>query len=1083
VLIKFTGDDSVTDHQPETLLLKQPTVSATEIAFVYAGELWIADLDGSRPRRLTAQKGRKLSPQFSPDGAWIAFSGNYDGNLSVYVVSREGGEPRRLTYHPYDDLVRGWTPDGRQVLFSSPKESISLKCPRLFTVHLDGGLPTPLPAPMADRGAISPDGRLLAYTPHREAFWSWKRYRGGLTAPIWVLDLATHDHVEVPHANATDTFPCWIGSTLYFLSDRQHTVNLFRWSAGQAVEQVTFHADFDVRSLTAGAGRLAYEQGGRLFLYDPDSGRSTALSLSVAADLPAIRPHFQKAAPFIQNCALSPTGQRAVFEARGDIFTVPAKKGEIRNLTRTPGVAERDPAWSPDGRSIAYFSDASGEYDLVISDQKGVTRTTITLGMRTFFYSPLWSPDSQKIAFTDKALNLYYLDVESQALHRVDSDLFDHPERTLNPAWSPDSRWLAYTRRLNNQLRAVFLHDLQGARSIQVTDGMSDATDACFSRDGKYLFFAASSDYGLNTGWLDMSSFDRTVTRSLYVLVLSRDEPSPLAPESDDEQPPAAQQAPSAPAEKPAEGTADNAPPAVKIDLEGMAQRILALPIPAANYRRLLAAEGRLFFMELLPNQAVTSESVNLLHCLKAYDFKERKADVFVDKLVSYWVSADGRKLLYRAEGQKFAIVGADKRPEPGDGALALDAMEIAVDPRAEWRQMFREGYRLHRDYFYDPEYHGLDLEAAYRKYLPFLEHVGHRDDLNYLLAEFSGELVVGHAYVGFGDIPAPEPVSVGLLGADYAVDQDRYRIRRIYAGLNWRPELRSPLTEPGVNVNEGDYILAVNGQPLHASANLFSAFAKTADRITDLLISPTPNEADGRVVSVRPIPNEIALRLWCWVEDDRRRVESLSKGRVAYVYMPDTALDGYASFNRYYFSQLDKEALVLDERFNSGGSVADYVIDLLSRSVLSYWATREGRTIASPNAAIFGPKVMIINEMAGSGGDALPQFFRRRGLGKLVGKRTWGGLIGIYDYPPLMDGGFFSSPRIAIFSPAGEWEVENEGVAPDIEVVMTPKQVIDGHDPQLEAALAVVLAELEADPPPKIARPAPVRRATAADS
>lgn len=1056
----------------ETLLLKQPTLSATEIAFVYAGELWIANLDGSSPRRLTAQKGRKLWPQFSPDGAWIAFSGDYDGNLSAYVISREGGEPRRLTYHPYEDAVRGWTPDGRQVLFASAKESISLKCPRLFTVPLDGGLPAPLPMPIADRGAFSQDGRLIAYTPHREAFWSWKRYRGGLTVPLWVLDLDTHEHVEVPHENASDTFPCWLGTTLYFLSDRRGTMNVFRWStASGAVEQITFHNDFDVRALSAGAGRLAYEQGGRLFVCDPQAGPGAALTISLAADLPAIRPHFQKAARFIQNCALSPAGRRALFEARGDIFSVPAKKGDIRNLTRTPGVCERDPAWSPDGKSIAYFSDASGEYDLVISDQKDAARTTITLGKQTFFYGPVWSPDGKKIAFADKALNLYYLDVESRELHRVDGDLFDHPERTLSPAWSPDSRWLAYTRRLPNHLRAVFLYDLDTAHAVQATDGMSDATDACFSRDGKYLFFAASSDYGQNTGWLDMSSFDRTVTRSLYVLVLSRDEPSPLAPESDDEPTPAPPKIEPAPAAAPE-------PPAVKIDPESMAQRILALPVPPGNYRRLFASDGRLFFLELLPGQFVTGEETDLKYRLKAYDFKERKADVYVESLLAYWLSADGRKLLYRTEGEKFFIAGADKAPEPGDGALNLDGMEIAVDPRAEWRQMFREAYRIHRDYFYDPQYHGLDLEAAYRKYLPFLEHVGHRDDLNYLLAEFSGELVVGHAYVGLGDIPAPEPVAVGLLGADYAVEGDRYRIRRIYPGLNWRPNLRSPLTEPGVNVREGDYLLAVNGEPLRPPANLFRAFARTADRITDLLVSPTPDEGDGRVVSVRPIASETALRLWNWVEGNRRRVDELSGGRVAYVYMPDTAVDGYESFNRYYFSQLDKEAVVLDERFNGGGWVADYVIDLLNRSVLCYWATREGRVFATPNAAIFGPKVMIINQMAGSGGDAMPQFFRRRGLGKLVGKRTWGGLIGIYDYPPLMDGGMFTSPRLAIFNPQGEWEVENEGIAPDIEVEMTPKLTVAGRDPQLETAVAVVLAELEAAPPAKVERPAPARRA-----
>ena len=1082
-----------THSSNETLLLKQPAISADEIVFLYAGDLWIAGRDGSHPRRLTAQKGRKAAPVFSPDGSWIAFSANYDGNLSVYVIPREGGSPRRLTYHPYEDWVRGWTPDGKNVLFASARQSTTMRCRRLFTVSLEGGLEAPLPIPMAERGCYSPDGKRMAYTPYGEGFWSWKRYRGGMTVPIWVIDLNTYEHVEIPHENASDTFPCWVGDSVYFLSDRKDTMNVFRWdAASQAVEQVTFHTDFDVRSLTAGAGMLAYEQAGKVHLYDPAARQEQAVSISIAADLPYARPHYEKAVRYIQNCGISPTGQRAVFEARGEILTVPAKKGEIRNLTRTPGVAERAPAWSPDGQSIAYFSDASGEYDLVISDQKGVEKTTIPLGKKTFFYSPVWSPDSKKIAFTDKGMNLYYLCLDTKTVLPVDADLYDTPFRSLNPAWSPDSQWLAYTRRLDNQIRTVFLYNLAEGQSHQVTDGMSDATDACFSRDGKYLFFAASSNFGLNTGWLDMSSYERPITRSLYVTVLSKEDPSPLAPESDDEkardEKPEAEEAESKPADeqkptngsKTSEGEKKSAPVPVKIDLEGLGQRILALPVPARDYRNLQAVENKLFYLETLPNQPIDTDSPAFQ--LKVYDLKERKEEVYLERIQGYWVSADGKKMMYRmADEPRFAIVDVDKKPKPEDGHLNLGPVEIAVDPRAEWRQILREAFRIHRDFFYDAEMHGLDLEANYQKYLPFLEHVGHRDDLNYLLAEFSGELVVGHAYVGFGDIPNGPTVSVGLLGADFEVTDDGYyRITRIYPGLNWHPELRSPLTEPGVNVQEGEIILAVNGQPLRSPTNIYSLFEKTADRITDLLVGPTTDPADARTVSVRPVGSETGLRHWAWVEGNRKKVDELSNGRAAYVYMPDTSTEGYASFNRYYFSQLNKQAVVLDERFNGGGSVADYVIDLLNRPLLSYWATREGKPFATPNASIFGPKVMIINELAGSGGDALPLFFRRRGLGKLVGKRTWGGLIGIYDYPALIDGGFFTSPRLAIFSPDGKWEVENEGVAPDIEVEMTPKRVIEGHDPQLEKAVEVVLAELEAAPSNGPVRPAPVHRAVA---
>jgi tricorn protease len=677
----------------------------------------------------------------------------------------------------------------------------------------------------------------------------------------------------------------------------------------------------------------------------------------------------------------------------------------------------------------------------------------------------------------------------------VDTDAYDHPNRSLNPEWSPDSQWLAYTKRLDNQIRAVFLYNLAAGQSHQVTDGMSDTTFACFSRDGKYLFFTASSNYGLNTGWLDMSSFDRPVNRNLYVMVLSQADPSPLAPESDDEKPAPTQPvdtagkpaspapddqaaAPAAAEAKPGEPEKKPLPVQVKIDLEGLQQRILALPVPARDYMGLQSAEGRLFYLEPDSTRPVQAESPSFN--LKVWDLKERKEEIFIEKVYWYWVSADGKKLLYRsADGPKFAIVAVDKKPEPGDGMLNLDGMENAVDPKAEWQQIYREAYRIHRDFFYDADLHGLDWEAAYQKYLPFLEHVGHRDDLNYLLSELAGELVVGHAYVAAGDIPTPDSVPVGLLGADYEVDgEGYYRINRIYPGLNWHPELRSPLTEPGVNIHEGEYILAVNGQPLRAPANLYHLLEKTADRITDLLIGLTPDPAAARTVSVKPVANETNLRHWWWVEGNRKKVEALSNGRVAYVYMPDTSVAGYDSFNRYYFSQLNKEAVVLDERFNGGGSVADYVIDMLNRPILCYWATREGKEFTTPNASIYGPKVMIINELAGSGGDAMPLFFRRRGLGKLVGKRTWGGLIGVYDYPILIDGGFFSSPRMAIYSPEGEWEVENEGIAPDIEVEMTPKLVIEGHDPQLEMAVEVALAELAAAPFSRAPRPAPARRA-----
>ncbi|MBN1639653.1 MAG: PD40 domain-containing protein [Anaerolineae bacterium] len=1067
--------------QTETLLLKQPTVSADHVAFLYAGDLWLADRNGDHARRLTVHPGDKSTPMFSPDGRWIAFSGSYDGNICVYVISIEGGSPRRLTYHPGADWVRGWTPDGQRVLFASSRDAPTVRYKRLYTVPLEGGYPEPLPMPMGERGAYAPDGSQIAYTRIPEPFWSWKRYRGGMTTRIWLLDLATYDYVEIPHGNASDTFPCWLGDTVYFVSDRSETVNLFAYQTRSgAVTQLTHHADFDVRSLTAGAGMLAYEQGGRIHLYDPTTQTSRALHISLGADLPATRPHFQRAVNAIRKAGLSPTGARALFEVRGEIVTVPAKKGEIRNLTRTPGVHERDPAWSPDGQRIAYFSDHSGEYELVIADQSGLQdKTTISLGGRSFYYGPTWSPDGTKIAYTDKALNLYYIDLEDKTPVRVDTDTYDHPWRSLNPAWSPDSRWIAYTKRLNTHMRAVYLYELGTGQSQQVTDGLSDTTWACFGPEGKYLYFAASANFGLNTGWLDMSSYERPVRCGLYVAVLNKDDPSPLAPESDEEP---EKEEPKTDEDKADEDKDQDKEAAktveVRIDLAGLDQRILALPVPERGYGALQAAENKLYYLETLPNQWGARKPT--LYALHAYDLKERKDEVLVVQVRGFWLSADGKKLLYQGEQDgAYTLVDTDKKPgsDTGETKLDLGNLEVYVDPRAEWRQMFDEVYRIQRDFFYDAHMHGVDWEAVCERYRPFLDHVGHRSDLNYLFAEMMGELVVGHAYVGGGEVPGSAPVKCGLLGADWEIVDGAYRIARVYPGQNWHPELRAPLTEPGVNVVAGEYLLAVNGQPLRAPDNVYRLFEQTADRLTELRVGPSTDDTEARTVTVKPVDSETALRHWAWVEGNRRRVDALSGGKVAYVYMTNTSLEGYESFNRYYFSQLDRQGVVIDERFNGGGSVADYVVDMLDRPLLCHWATREGAVFHSPNASIFGPKVMIINEYAGSGGDAMPLFFRRRGLGKLVGKRTWGGLIGIYDYPVLMDGGQVTAPRLAIFGPDNEWEVENVGVSPDVEVEMTPKDVIAGGDPQLEVAVEIVLQELAEHPLPPVERPEPAER------
>jgi len=1047
------------------LLLQKPTINRTHVVFSYAGDLWIAPREGGEARRLTVGPGIETDPYFSPDGTLIAFSGEYDGNVDVYVVPATGGVPRRLTWHPDADRVVGWTPDGKRILFSSSRHSYT-RVSRLFTVPVEGGFPEEVPLPMAEQGSYSPDGTRLAYVPLRPAFIAWKRYRGGRTTPIWIADLKDSRIEKIPRDNSNDFYPMWVGDRIYFLSDRNGRFSLFAYDLKtRQVREVVPNSGMDFKSASAGPDAIVYEQFGSLNLYDLKTGRTRRIPITLAGDLPTIRPSFERVARSIRDAGLSPTGVRAVFEARGEILTVPVEKGDIRNLTNSPGVADRYPAWSPDGRRIAYFSDESGEYALHIADQSGLGPTEkIPLdNPPSFYYSPVWSPDGKKIAYTDARLNLWYMDLEKKTPVKVDTDTYSKPERTLDPSWSPDSRWIAYTRQLRNHFRAVFIYSLEENKSRQVTDGMSDARYAAFDPNGELLYFTASTDTGPASGWLDMSGFNRPVSRNVYVIVLRKDLPSPLAPESDEEKPQEAAK-PKEPPKKEETGAA----PRVRIDFDNISQRILALPIPARNYSGLwVGKSGILFLAEAEPVTQRMRQTVNI----HRFDLKTRKTDRFLEAVRFFDVSHNGEKVLYR-KGDQWAVAGAAQPPKPGEGVLRLDAMEVRVDPKAEWRQMYREVWRIERDFLYDPGLHGLDLAAVIKKYEPYLDGIAHREDLNYLFSEMLGELCLGHVRAGGGDVPEIRRVGVGLLGADYRIENGRYRFARIYSGENWNPDLRAPLTQPGVNVQEGEYLLAVNGREVRPPDNLYSFFEGTAGKQVRLRVGPDPSGAGSREVTVVPVESEAMLRHYAWVEGNRRKVDQMTGDRVAYVYLPNTGEAGYASFNRYYFSQIDKQAAIIDERFNGGGMAADYIIDSMRRSLMNYWTTRYGEIFTTPLAAIFGPKVMIINEYAGSGGDAIAWYFRKARLGPLVGKRTWGGLVGIFGFPPLIDGGMVTAPNLAFFNTEGDWEVENRGVPPDIEVEFDPAAWRQGRDPQLDKAVEIVLDALKKNPPPVPKKP-----------
>jgi tricorn protease len=1105
-------------------MLQHPSLSRTQIAFDYAGEIWVVGRDGGEAQRLVTGQLLNSRPVFSPDGSQIAFTGLYDDNADVYVVPAAGGEPRRLTYHPSPDEPVGWTPDGTKVLFKSMRAT-ARDLPKLFTVPLAGGLPDPLPLPSGDDAAFSPDGSRLAYVPFQQWQPGWTKYRGGQATPIWLANLGDSHVAKVPRTDSNDRFPMWVGDTVYFVSDRNGPFTLFacdaKGGAGGPVRELLHNPDgLGVRFASAGPGALVYEQLDGLHLYDLASGTAHLVPVSVSADLPQVRPRFVRIGPHqVLHAALSPTGKRALFESHGEILSVPAEKGDVRNLTNTSGVADRDPAWSPDGKTIAWLSDETGEYALYLRSPDGIAPVKrVDLGdPPSYFYGPQWSPDSKKIVLGDKRLNLWLVDVEhpTAAPLKIETNRFEGFEGLeFDPSWSPDSRWIAYKKQLPNHLHGTFIYSVEDKKTHQVTDAGSDTSSPRFDASGKYLWFLARTDVGLGqSDGIGMTSIGRATTSSVYGIVLQKDHASPVAPESDEEGDAGAGgivggSGKDGKPDKGAKGdnggkgdkgdkgdsgdkdkkdAKDKPVPPVQIDFDGIDQRIVALPIDHANYHDLEAGPDGVLFLLRFPTAFADEDYVEFDEELEPpldvlrFDLKKRKTEPFVDGIDpwsgTFIVSHDRKKALYTKDKKWFLVdseagpKGADK--ETGGVMKGAMGMEVWVDPRAEWRQIYHEVWRIERDFLYDPHFHGLDLAATEKLYAPWLEGIAGRDDLNALLTEALSNLVLGHVWSGGGEYPRQERVSVGVLGADFRIDQGRYQFARILRGENWNPSLRAPLTEPGVDVQEGDFLLAVNGQDLKGTDEVYRLLLGRAGKQTVITVGPRADGSGSREVVVVPTGGESRLRLRTWMEDNRKKVDALSGGRVGYVYVPDTAAGGFTNFNRYFFSQTGKDGVVIDERFNHGGFIADYIVNILGWTPQMGAMTREGEDITVPSQAIFGPKVMIANEMSGSGGDALPWLFKRAGLGPLVGTRTWGGLVGIGGYPRLIDGGRVTAPRYALYGIKGEWEVENHGIAPDVEVEQDPALVRQGHDPQLERAVQLALDALAKNPPKPLVRPA----------
>jgi len=1038
-----------------TRLLRQPTISAESIVFVYANDLWKVDRKGGDALRLTTNEGQESNPHFSNDEKWIAFSAQYDGNTDVYVIPAEGGSPKRLTWHPDADVVQGWTPDGK-VMFRSGREARPTQTSKFFTVSTEGGLPKALDIPRAAFGELSADGKQIAYIPI--TFWDpeWRNYRGGQAMPVWIVDMKTKELIRTPQPTKERHLdPVWFKNKVLYLSERDYASNIWSFDPKNKEEQqLTRQAQFDVKSLDACRDAVVYECGGYLHLLNPETGDDKQLAINVKGDMNFARERWESvSAGNLTNPNISPNGKRAVFEYRGEIFTVPKEKGTWRNITNTSGVADRYPVWSPEGDQIAWFNDAGDEYKLVVADQFGQNQKTYTLENPTFYFRPEWSPDGKRITYTDTDYNIWVIELESGVVTKVGTDIFAHPNREMQPVWSPDSKWIAYARQLNSSFKAVFVYNVDTKETLQLTDGMADVLTPAWDASGKYMYILASTNYGLATGWLDMSSYDPDVTRSLYCIVLSKDEASPILPTSDDEE--VKKEEDDEEKENGEKEKEKEDEITVTIDVDGISERIVALNMPNRNYMGLVQGpEKTVFVAESVPNLSGLT--------IHKYEAKDNKAEEFLTGVRNMVTSTDRKSVLYR-KGSSWAISGTGSKPSNGDGNLKTD-MKIKIVPSEEYRQMFDDSWRFMRDFLYVDNVHGAPWDKIYDWYSPMVKHARHRTDMNYIIDMISGEVAIGHSYVAGGDMPDIHRVPIGLLGCDLVEENGYYKIVKIYNGESWNPDFKAPLAAPGLDVKEGDYLLAVNGKEIKAPTNPYSLFEQTSGRQTLIKVGSTTSIEDAKEITVEPVSNERNLRSIDWIEGNRRKVNELSGGKLAYVYLPNTGGGGFASFNRYYFAQQDKKGVVLDERNNGGGSAADYMIDVMSRTLLGYFNSKanDNRPWTTPMAGIWGPKVMIINERAGSGGDLLPYMFKEKDLGPLIGTRTWGGLVGTWDTPPLIDGGRIVAPRGGFFDVDGEWAVEGEGIAPDIEVIQEPKLIIQGRDPQLEKAVEVALEKLK---------------------
>jgi tricorn protease len=1074
-----------TPQAQEARLLRFPDVSKEKVAFSYAGDIYIAPRTGGQAIRLTSDDGLELFARFSPDGRKIAFTGQYDGDWDVYVMPVDGGQPRRLTFHPGiqitaerfgpENVVMGWNRAGDKVLYRSRKESMTWWDGRVYLVSEKGGMSEPLPMSVAGFTSFSPDGNEVAYCPIYRDFRTWKRYKGGMAQDVWTFNLKSLQSKKITDWEGTDNMPMWYRDRIYFNSDRSGTLNLYCYdTATGQTRQVTKYTEFDVRWPSLGPDAIAFENGGYLYVMDLPSETVHKVDIQLTFDRHTMRSEYAKVGDKIAEFDISPDGKRAVFQARGDIFTVPAKEGDARNLTNSSSSKEMYPTWSPDGKWVAYLSDRTGEDEFYITSQDGKETIQLTTGSTCHRYQPLWSPDSKRLVFPDKNLKLFYIDVASKQVVDVDSSKFNE---IRDVSCSPDSRYLAYVKRLDNRISAVFVYSFDDKSIHQVTPGLTNDYSPVFDPDGKYLYFLSERNFNPILGSYEFSFVNNSIT-NLFLIVLRADTTSPFAPRSDEvalsQVSPQVEKGKTAKEEKKEEVKA----PVVKIDFDGIYEREVSFDLPSGNYDGVSAISGAIFYMSY-PISGLNGPIGKDKPQLYKYDLEKRKNNEFLSDVRGYSISADHKKMLVRQADGYYIIDTDGKEADLKDKGVDVTRMDMKVDHEAEYVQMYNQVWRRLRDFFYDKNMHGVDWKKIHDRYAALLPYVANRFDLTYVMGEMVGELCSSHTYVGDGEMPVKKPNNVGLLGVDFEIDQssNRIRIQRILEGENWDRGLRSPLRDPGIDIAAGDYLLAIDGREVTGDIDPYSLTEDCADKQLTLTVNGKPTMTGAREVKVKPIASEENVRYFNWVEQRRRYVDSVSGGKIGYIHIPDMGEFGLTRFTKMFYNQMRKPGLIVDVRYNGGGFVADLVLERLRRQVVAMGFSRSGAPGPAPDDALNAHMITLQNEFSVSDGDYFPYYFREYKLGPLMGTRTWGGVVGYRGSDPLVDGGYYVVPEFTIYNLQSQWVMENVGVVPDMPVDNPPEHTAKGIDDQLDSAIAYISKKLKEDPktlPPPPGPPTP---------